>query len=194
MNHHGPSWTVILHPEKRKARDFAHTVGCCDLLRFGADQPRSYCYLAARFAAHAQRATPVRPGSARLARRLVRCRIGPYWIKAAPLRSAAARRRAGLCLGRPAWRTPGQHAQTPAGQSAHRLRTAGRDAPACLVASWPPAATACPVSSRYQGRWVMGAGASSAPHCVAHIQGRPVSGSYRMRHISDSASQPRTPA
>ena len=34
-------------------------------------------------------------------------------VKAAPLRSAAARRRAGLCLGRPARRTPGQHAQTP---------------------------------------------------------------------------------
>ena len=32
-------------------------------------------------------------------------------IKAAPLRSAAARRHAGLCLGRPARRTPGQHAQ-----------------------------------------------------------------------------------
>ena len=45
-------------------------------------------------------------------------------IKAAPLRSAAARRRAGLCLGRPARRTPGQHAQTPADQSAHRQRTA----------------------------------------------------------------------
>ena len=39
------------------------------------------------------------------------CRIKPYLIKAAPLRSAAARRRAGLCLGRPARRTPGQHAQ-----------------------------------------------------------------------------------
>ena len=38
-------------------------------------------------------------------------RIRPYWIKAAPLRSAVARRRAGLCLGRPARRTPGQHAQ-----------------------------------------------------------------------------------
>jgi hypothetical protein len=35
-----------------------------------------------------------------------------YDLKAAPLRSAAARRRAGLCLGRPARRTPGQHAQT----------------------------------------------------------------------------------
>jgi len=31
-------------------------------------------------------------------------------------------------------RAPGQHAQAPAGQSAHRHRTAGRDAPACLAA------------------------------------------------------------
>jgi hypothetical protein len=70
-------------------------------------------------------------------------------------RTPAARHRAGLCLGRPARRTPGQHVQTPAGQSAHRQRTGGCDAPACLVASRPPRGTACPVGSRCeaQGRF-----------------------------------------
>jgi hypothetical protein len=44
----------------------------------------------------------------------LRCRIEPYWIKAAPLRSAAARRCAGLCLGA-ARRTRGQHAHQATG-------------------------------------------------------------------------------
>ena len=45
--------------------------------------------------------------------------------------------------------------------------------------------TACPVGSRYQGRRAMGAGASSAPDCVA-LQGRPVKGSFAV--ASDDAS------
>ena len=42
-----------------------------------------------------------------------RCRVEPYWIKAAPLRSAAARRRAGLCLGGPPGERRAALAQNP---------------------------------------------------------------------------------
>ena len=60
-------------------------------------------------------------------------------------RSAAARRHAGLCLGRPARRTPGQHSQAPPDQSAHPpAQRRMRRFPHCLASLWPLAGNSAP--------------------------------------------------
>jgi len=80
----------------------------------GLSQARRAAALAARVAtwlrdeeALGGRAVAAVSSGARRRLRRSRCRIEPYWIKAAPLRSAAARLCAGLGLGRPARRAPG---------------------------------------------------------------------------------------
>ena len=123
-------------------------------------------------------------------------------IKAAPLRSAAARRRAGLRLGRPARRTPGQHAQQGTGpaRSSARIRRHRRIASALPAAyetghAWTDTGVSSasdhvalqegPVKGAPCGR-VAEAMAYAPPLTLPPF--RAVSGSYRMRHLHASAS------
>ena len=92
----------------------------------------------------------------------IRCRIEPYWIKAAPRRAAAARRQRRLCLGRPAGarRTSTRtRSPRPVDSRRRRIRHYRLTAPVLLAANGA----------------VRDKGASSASDCVT-LQDRPAKG------------------